>query len=225
MDYNDFINKIAFSKEMNPFHDSFSEENLKKHFAKYVGNDDASSQLAFAVFILISNSIYKEFYGSMRKLFTKKNNYNDYYLYSLSIANHDSILARKDMMNKSLNSERLDLIQMSRAYMDIGATENSVGNILDGIGDTLDFNFNLIRFLSTPCLQSDTIMKPSSEFFKYFYKSNIFCVLKTLFEKICFENEKCEYKNGILYLRNPDESFNILKSVAFYAKSFNSSLL
>jgi hypothetical protein len=152
----------------------------------------------------------------MKRLFTEKNNFNDYYLYSLSIVNHDSIIARKEMTDKSLSSDGLDIIQISCAYINIGASENSVGNILNGIGDTLDFNFNLIKFLSTPCLQSDTIMKPSSEFFEYFHKSNIFCVLKILFEKICFENEKCEYKNGILYLRNSDESFNIQKSVAFY---------
>ncbi|MDR0464739.1 MAG: hypothetical protein LBG94_06455 [Treponema sp.] len=73
MDYEDFIRKLAFSKEMNPFHDSFSIENFKLFFEKYFNDKDSSSQLAFAFFILVSNPAYKYFYISLNNLFTKDN--------------------------------------------------------------------------------------------------------------------------------------------------------
>jgi hypothetical protein len=216
MDYEDFIKKLAFSKEMNPFHDSFSMENFKAFFGENIDDKESSSQIAFAFFILMSNPVYKDFYSKLNKAFEKKANNDDYYLYSLSIANHDSIFVRKEMNSKAKETGRMDIIEMTRSYMDIGTTQNSIGNIMDGIGDNLVFNFNLIKFASGFYLQNDTTMEPVNEYFNYFYKSNIFCVLKNIYEKMCFENVKCEFKDGILYLRNIDESFDILKAVAFY---------
>jgi len=216
MDYVDFIKKLAFSKEMNPFHDSFSMENFKLFFEDNIDDKDSASQLALAFFILISNPVYKEFYSSLAKIFAKTPNYDDYYLSSLAVANHDSALINEEMNSKKRKSEEIDIIETSRSYMNTGVSENSIGNIMDGIGDNLDFNFSLIKFASGLYLQNDTIRELPNEYIKYFYKSNIFCVLKNIFEKICFENVKCEYKERTLYLRNIDESFDIMKAVAFY---------
>jgi hypothetical protein len=216
MDYNDFIKKLAFSKELNPFHDSFSIENCKSFFEQNIDDKNSSSQLALAFFILISNPVYREFYSSLNRSFAEKINSDDYYLQSLSIANRDTILLQQEMDNKTKERKEIDIIEMTRSHTNLTVTQNSIGNMMDGICDNLDFNFNIIKFVSGQSLQNDIIRESTNEYFDFFLKSNIFYVLKNFYEKICFEDVRCELKKGVLYLRNIDESFEILKAVAFY---------
>jgi hypothetical protein len=90
------------------------------------------------------------------------------------MANHNSISIHKEMNSKIEKTGRIDMIELTRSHIYNEKNHNSVGNLMDGIGDNLDFNFNLIKFASGLYLRNDSIRELSNKDFIFFIKATIF---------------------------------------------------
>jgi hypothetical protein len=227
MDYEKFIKKIAFSKELNPFHASFEKESLFELVSKLDISEDDKSGFSLAIYSLFSNPYYEKFTKFMETTFNNKNDAEDYYLYSIIIANNDTIVLHKEIHKNIFEADTFNLLSMSSMKLETSQESIRADNLSDQLIDQLDFNFNFLKFTSD---KKYTINKKRintemfNDFYKYFFMGNAFSVLKTIYERICFENYKCDFNNNVIIIRNKYKDYDLLKAVAHYRIQTNMML-
>jgi Holliday junction resolvase-like predicted endonuclease len=227
LEYNEFVGKIAFEKELNPFHSEFSYSKIKDFVDSIDIEKSAVEQISLIFYILITSNPYKEFYENLGKLFDSNKQISNYYLYSISVANHDAIVLHKNIEDVMKKAKEMKIIDFYKYRTDVHGKSLTITSMLDVLIDLLDFNFGLLRFASGTIFEANNGISSNdqfNEYYKYLFESNIFQVLKSTYESVCFEKGTCTIEGRMIKVRNLEDEYSLNKAISLLRIESNTLL-
>lgn len=193
----DFYKKIAFSKELNPFHSLFSYGELQKLLQTLsIENEGFLESLDCICYMIASNAFYTQFTNFMKKEFFEDGNF---FLGSIAQANKITIALIKKMRSQTCGNKYFEPLKL---YADNLNGNVNISDSLDASIDTLDFIFSLLLYLKHNPQKNTCLKNQKNE--SFFILANHFSILKVFFEKVCFEN------NVIIQNESEKKTFSIV---------------
>lgn len=218
MEFSEFLKKISFNKEYNPFNSAFSKEKL---LTLLQDSFNQSFNINFIDFLLLNSDAYNSF-CNLTETIKESSQFRLYYILALTIYNHDSIYLFSEI-NKQLEKKRITQIPTSEDYKTIKintpVSDFSVNSFSDAFTDTLDLMFNMLysddnSTKKTPLLTEDFILS-NLNLISFHNASQEINFIKSFYEKICFENFNISKENNNYIITEGIPDYQLYRDIGF----------